>query len=153
MAYVSIVPYADQTFADAYAAERMNSSAWTSASNADKLIALKNATRYLDTLWFVGEKTDVDQAREFPRNGDTEIPYEVQEACCETAIELLEGNSVKKMQGDSNLASESTGDASASYVGSRNQLDENRGVISPAVLALLVPWLKDSEIIRIDRVS
>lgn len=52
----------------------------------------KRALDYIDLdHTFSGSKTDEDQDLEFPRNGDTDVPYKVQRAQMEAAILIDEG--------------------------------------------------------------
>lgn len=80
----------------------MNSDAWDSASTDDKQKALYQATRAIDNLRFTGVKSDyynntvlkqsfVEQPLEFPRNGLTEVPEGIKNACCECAVAFLDG--------------------------------------------------------------
>jgi len=98
--------------ADAYFAERLFSTAWSEATEADQTIALQMATRAIDRLPFTGIVSIQDQLRQFPRaymeddspvspwmisnmsfvNGwyvVSDVPQEVLDACCEEAIALL----------------------------------------------------------------
>ena len=151
--YEAIIPYADLEFAEAYMGERVETDNWDVADDNAKLKALKAATRYIDTLPFVGSKTDWEQKREFPRDGDEEIPYEVAEACCEAALAMIAGNTLENLQATNTKSSESTGDASASYKQGASLLDQNDGLISPMVLRLLAEWLDASDSFKIDRVG
>ena len=88
---------------DTYFATRLYVSAWTEATNADKTIAIAEATMRIDRLRFSGVMVDEDQALEFPRYdlnedgsdpgaaGDETIPDEIKYACFEVAFALLDG--------------------------------------------------------------
>lgn len=152
--YVAITPYADRTYANAYFAERLSTVAWDNASNGDKDKALKMATLLIDQLPYIGYKNDESQAREFPRNNDTEIPQEVAMACAEVAKALLEGNNLESLYEKSGISSESQGGASASYTGNgpAELLGACNGLPSPMAARLLNPWLRDFEVINLTRV-
>jgi hypothetical protein len=99
VAYVPITPYADQTYAIAYFADRLHTDAWDDAQSTDQVKALKTATRLIDNLNYAGEKHDetVDavtlqpnQLNQFPRGSDTLVPDAVINACCELALSLLD---------------------------------------------------------------
>lgn len=156
MTYAPITPYADSVYAAAYFAERLGTSAWDNASAGDKTKALKHATRQIDLLPLIGTKYDETQVREFPRNFDgTDVPVEVQDACCEAALAILEGKYGSAMLGTAGISSESTGDASVNYVGVRGEmsvLDETSGLGSQEALQMLAPWLEDMSAIDISRV-
>lgn len=80
--------------ADAYFASRYNSSAWIALNNSDKEILLRSATRALDVYGtWGGEKTDENQALEFPRD-DEEIPENIKVAECEIANNILSSGSI-----------------------------------------------------------
>jgi len=87
--------------------------AWTAATSAQKEAALEEASDSIDGLMLKGWKYDPDQAREFPRRPDiaartrpddseiyyqsstlpdySEVPAEVEAACCLEALAILEG--------------------------------------------------------------
>lgn len=96
----------------------LKSDAWDDASDTEKQKSLIEATRRIDRLNFSGIRTADFNARlhgvnldgtlpgtlkippssqlpsqelEFPRDGSTTIPTEVQAACCEIALSLLDG--------------------------------------------------------------
>lgn len=57
----------------------------------DTSVLLVNAWDYVDLQDYSGSKTDDAQAMEFPRNGDTEVPYNIERAQMEAAILIDEG--------------------------------------------------------------
>jgi hypothetical protein len=91
--------------AEAYMAARLNASAWSNASEADKNIALVEATRELTVLAWVGERVTDSQALSWPREfavnpdasfgtgtqyyADTLIPQRVKDATSELAFQFL----------------------------------------------------------------
>lgn len=105
--------------ANTYFGERLFSDAWDQASADDKLKALKQSTRIIDSLNYKGVKAAVydimydandvrytgdsfptedelitaDQLQEleFPRGKDASVPEEIEWSCYEIAIALLEG--------------------------------------------------------------
>jgi hypothetical protein len=161
--YAVSTPYCDETYGTAYCAERLETSAWDNAISATRVKALKMATKLIDTLVFVGVKTVPDvqgvypvaQPRQFPRNGETDIPTEVMDATVEVALKLLEGKTLDSIVSAVGIASESIGDASTSYEagGATKILDVNLGLPSPEAARLLAPWLEDEGVIRLERVS
>lgn len=89
--------------ADAYWAARDNST-WSSASDAAKEKALREATQFIDGKYtFIGYMYDLSQSLAWPRAGAyvtsgnfegrnidaTTIPDQVKNACCELALEAL----------------------------------------------------------------
>lgn len=84
--------------ADAIADTMLGTLAWTSASENDKTRALITATRGLDTLEWIGHRTDPDQALDWPRTratcggttyADDTIPEPLQYATFDLANALL----------------------------------------------------------------
>ncbi len=96
MIFASTSSYVDVAEAETYFAVRMNSDAWDAEDDDLKTKCLIQATRTIDTLWFAGDKSVSTQELEFPRNGETLVPAEVKIACCELAIDLLEGVDMAK---------------------------------------------------------
>ncbi len=95
--------YSTRAEADAYFAERLNSTTWTGATTANREIALIEATRRLDEqiLWY-GLPASQDQPLQWPRSGMvgvlgesievTEIPTRLKQATAEMAMALLAGD-------------------------------------------------------------
>ena len=155
MAYAAIVPYADKTYCSAYMAERLNPDAWTD-NVASQDAALAQATRAIDELPLVGTKQESDQVREFPRSvdTDTDIPVEVQNACCELALSLLQGNLTEELMHGVGVASEGVGDTAVSYTGERGAaalLDDQAGLPSREAYSMLAPWIVDQSTIDLIR--
>jgi len=87
--------------ADNYFAKRMHTDNWDAASDVNKQKALMDATRRLDRIEYTGEKTNNDQALEWPRTGatlrdealdDDIIPTRILDATCELALAVLSSN-------------------------------------------------------------
>lgn len=156
MALVATVPYITEADADIHFAERTDTSVWDSALSPDKVKALKEATRIIDDLNFVGEKNDpVNQVREFPRNDDTAVPEEVQRATAEVAITLLAGDNLTSINNTIGKTAESVGDASVSYdKGARQRLlATNMGLVSAEAARLLREWIIDPREVQLERVG
>ena len=77
--------------ADLYFNERLTNDVWFETIELDKTRSLLTAVRYIDRLNFNGSKSNPDQSYEFPRNGGTDVPLDIQYACCEIAYNLLDG--------------------------------------------------------------
>lgn len=156
MAYVPIIPYADTAYADAYFAERVDADSWAPLDIAVKERALKHATKLVDQCDFVLEKTDEDQAREFPRAGETEVPDEVLQATCEVAYELTVKNRLpENMTKKAGITSESVGDTSRSWGagGVSEILGESSGLPSTQAAILLRDWIEDPRELQLQRTS
>ena len=74
--------------ADAYNAIRPSAQTWAALSDSEKEQRLVSASDYLDSQYiFTGKKTDPYQSREFPRNGETEVPMAIKKAVFELALQ------------------------------------------------------------------
>ena len=92
--------YVTESEANLYCADRYGYEAWEDADNKGK--ALISATDILDGLciWY-GEKTDPDQALEFPRYPTADpVPQAVKDAQCEIAFKIVVIGSVNTDGGD-----------------------------------------------------
>ncbi len=139
--------------ANTYFGQRLNSTVWTDASDADKLKALIEATRSIDRLRFKGAKADDDQLLQFPRGTDVAVPTDIQYATYELAIVLLDGT-------DPNLEIENLAITSHGYSPVRTTYDrtfapENiqAGIPSPRAWAYLKPYLGNPLDLTLSRVT
>ena len=74
--------------ADAYHAMRPSRDAWALLTADEKEQQLVMASDFLDANYrFKGKKTDESQAREFPRNGQVDVPVVVKKAVFELAMQ------------------------------------------------------------------
>ena len=74
--------------ADAYHAIRPSANAWAALTEPEKEQRLVAASDYLDSQYiFNGKKTDENQPREFPRNGETDVPMAIKKAVFELALQ------------------------------------------------------------------
>ena len=148
-------PYITIDDADTYFSERLRTSAWdnTSDSGGDKLKALLEATRMIDRLNFAGTKTSSTQENEFPRNDETTVPIDIQYACAEIAIKLLDG--IDPDMEVENLMMSAQGISTLKTTYNRSSVQENvmAGIPSMRAWMFLKPYLIDPETITISRVS
>lgn len=129
--------YIDIDGADEYFAGRLYAESWSGADSETKEKALRQATREIDRQPLRGRKSDREQTLAFPRYPDTEIPKEVQEACCEEAFAILEsGNSQRRKLQQEGVQSFTLGNMSETYAPGAG-----RGLISQEAKELLRPWL------------
>ena len=139
--------------ADTYFSERLNTSAWDISTTTDKGIALKDATKRIDRLNFIGEKNESDQERQFPRYDDTTIPYDIQYATAELAMVLLDDI-------DPNMEIELLGMKSQGLASARSTYDRSfvpehlqAGIPSSEAWAYLKPYLVDPQSIEVNRAT
>ena len=123
--------------ANEYFAGRLHAERWGQADESTKEKALKQATRAIDRQLLRGRKTNPEQELAFPRHPDTEIPKEVQEACCEEALAILEsGNSQRRKLQQEGVQSFSLGNMSETFAAGAG-----KGLLSQEAKELLRPWL------------
>lgn len=130
---------------------RMKTEGWDLASAEEKLKALYTATRMINRLSFKGTIVDATQDNKFPRN-EYGTPDEVIWACCEEALSLLNDNDNDKDLSDLHVKSSSTVGFSTTV----NELMERpwiaAGLTSPTAWRFLVPYLRDSRSVHVERV-
>jgi len=138
--------------AQQYFNERLDTDAWDYADDTDKTKALAMATKAIDRLNFIGDKTDESQELQFPRGGDAIIPTAINNACCEITISLLEGINSSAEIDDIRVISARFDNVSTTYNGKIAQEYVVAGIPSAIAWQLLVPYLRDTQKVSIDRV-
>ena len=145
--------YGDEIGGSAYFDERLRTWAWDDATSENRVKALFEASRSINRLAFKGAKTDPDQAMQFPRNSDTEVPQVILWATYELALVLLD-------ELDPEFEIRKLGVTSESYAGVRTTYD--RSSVDPGTLAgipstqawqYLQPYLADPGEITLSRGS
>jgi hypothetical protein len=132
---------------------RLGSDAWDQAIIKDREKALIAATRLIDKLNFENSKADDDQNLQFPRGDDTTVPVEIEFACYEITIKLLEGV-------DNEVEAQSLGVLTETYTGVRTTYQAGfvnehlrAGIPSIEAWEYLKPFLRDSKRIQLARIS
>lgn len=146
--------YSDLVFAnDYFTNHRLASERWFEEASTNRQIALNEAVILLDSLNYLGSKTDINQPNEFPRNDDTVVPLDIKRAECEIAINLLDGRDVE-------MEAENTDATAASFGGGTLRFDStvvNQAKIHsiPSIKAwmLIRPYLRAGDTIVMSRVS
>ena len=145
--------YATEAEGDTYMGERLNTAAWDAAASADKDKALQWATKLMDRLNFLGEKTDENQVLQFPRDADTVVPDDIKNACIESANSLLDGV-------DPELEFENLSMISQGYSNVRSTYDRSRpaehilaGIPSIIAWRFLKQYIRDIHTVDLDRAS
>lgn len=149
-----IDPYVTVEDANAWvAAELLDSSAWDGSTDEERLKALRVATRAIDKLRFRGRKTLESQALEFPRNGGTTVPNDIQVACILEACQRLDGR-------DTELEQEALGIVTTAYstVRSTSEVTVRKdwiraGIMSADAWNVLRGYLEDPNSLRFVRVD
>lgn len=145
--------YANVIQADAYFATRIHTDAWDDSTDAEKTKALAHATSIIDTLNYQGSKAVEDQANEFPRFEDTEVPAAILYACAEIAKALLDGIDPESELADIGIVNQGYSSVRSS---SNTEIPKEHilaGVPSAVGWRYLKPFLRDGSTFRISRVS
>lgn len=122
--------YIDDTYLQQYADDR-----GLTIAAADLSVLLINAMDYLNVQSWSGTKTDEAQALDFPRNGSTEVPSNIEQAQAVLAIEWDKGNDLQASV-DRALKSEKIDVLEFEYMDNAEET-----VRYPKVDALLRPYL------------
>jgi hypothetical protein len=162
--------------ATAYFLTRLHSDAWDNESAANQTKALYTATRIIDRLNFKGYKhatylvvvaagdedplaadmraAELSQELEFPRDSDTTVPADINIACYEIALALLDGI-------DPDIELENLGTTGQGYGGVRTSYNRDQqpiehilhGVPSAMAWRILKPFLRDGRSVTTVRVN
>lgn len=145
--------YGTLTGAETYFDNRLKSDKWANSIVGDQQKALIQATRAIEKLNYENSKNDADQSLQFPRGNDTTVPVEIEYACYEIAIKLLEGY-------EPEIEAETLGILSETYSGVRSTYDGifvndhiRAGISSIEAWLYLKPFLFDPREIKLSRVN
>lgn len=165
--------------ANDYFASRLYTDAWDQASTSNRIKALQQATRIIDSLNYKGVKASVydilytDDVRvspeptedeiitadrlqtlEFPRGKDADVPEEIEWACYETAFALLEGFNPDTAADELRVIKQSYAAVGTTYA-EGEQASEYLlfGIPNGTVWRWLKPRLVDASSIRLRRVN
>jgi len=150
-----MTPYITEDDADTYFDEQLFTDAWddTSESSGDRNRALIQATKIIDRLNFAGDKTSETQENEFPREEDTTVPLDIQYACAEIAIKLLDGINPDMEVENLGLVSQGISTVKTTYDRSFVLEYMREGIPSAQAWSYLKPYLIDPNTIDVNRVS
>jgi len=150
-----MTPYITEDDADTYFDEQLFTDAWddTLESSGDRNRALIQATKIIDRLNFAGDKTSETQENEFPREEDTTVPLDIQYACAEIAIKLLDGINPDMEVENLGLVSQGISTVKTTYDRSFVLDYMREGIPSAQAWAYLRPYLINPNTIDISRVS
>jgi hypothetical protein len=137
---------------DTYFAARLHADAWTDAIDGDKTKALTMATKIIDGLNYLGEKTADSQVNQFPRGEDAAVPQDIKDACAEIALKLLDDVDPDMESKLNSVQSNAFSSVKTTY--NREFVPEYLVVGVPSFTAwkLLLPYLRDTQTITITRV-
>jgi hypothetical protein len=145
--------YATEAEGDTYFTTRLSTTAWDDASTADRTAALTMATEIIDRLNFVGSKYDADQVNQFPRGTDTTVPSDIQKACLEISLALLDGVNPDLEFENLFMTQQGYGGVKSSYDRNIKQAHILAGVPSFVAWTYLRPYLIDPYTVDLGRTS
>jgi len=139
--------------AETYFGERLNTQAWDTAIISDREKALKMATRTIDRLNFAGEKYDSIQESQFPRGLDLTVPVDIECACYEIALALLDGIDMEQEALGLGIVSDAFSGVRTTYDDAMFHDHLRAGIPSIIAWDYLKPYLNDPRQIILSRVS
>jgi len=145
--------YGSLVGADNYFSQSLNNDAWDDSTVNRRERALSTATKAIDKLNFEGVKNDQLQNLQFPRNDDLTIPLDIEYACYELAVALLDGVNVEQEAQTIGVISESYSGVRTTYDGSYVNEHIRAGIPSIVAWEYLKPYLRDPRLMRISRVN
>ncbi len=145
--------YATIAEANAYFVTRVRSGLWSTTSTTDKDLALEQATRAIDRLAFVSDKTDPNQELEFPRGGDDVVPNDIKIATYEIAYAYIDGHEVENDTDDLAVVSQGYSSVRATYDRSIKQPHIASGIPSIVAWRYLLPYLVNTQSFGRNRVN
>jgi hypothetical protein len=166
--------YGDMDEANDYFAARLFERVWSRANPDDRPKALRAATQIIDTLNYKGYKSTVyavleadasasndaireaelEQELEFPRGPDTEVPEAIRIACYEIAYSLLDGKDPEQELENLGITAHKYDKVQTAY--QRDQIPIEHiinGVPNAQAWRLLRPFLRDSDAVKLTRIS
>lgn len=114
---------------------------WDEATQEEKERALQQATAYIDSFTYDGQKLDPTQDKQFPRKGQSETPEEVKAACFELAIFFLREYKIREFADAYRikLADEGYGEVEKSI---GNYRERNKLGVKTSPKGILSPYLR-----------
>lgn len=148
-----MTPYITETNADLFFESKLDAAAWDNETSTRREKALKEATRRIDKLNYIGERTDATQENEFPRGGDTEIPRDIQYACALIALSLLDGVDTEQQVENLRLTSQGISSIRATFDSSYVPEYLIAGIPNHEAWLYLQPYLRAGQDVTIQRAS
>jgi hypothetical protein len=144
-----MTPLTTVEFAEDYFNTRLHVESWEDAESSEKLKALCEATRAINMLPFEGRRSVAGQENAFPRGTDTLVPATIQYACCEEALQYLEGRDPELERQALTLSSQGYSNIRSTTMGYRACIVH--GILSERAWLLLRPYMLDTNVIQIER--
>lgn len=145
--------YTTVDYANTYFAQKLHTEAWDEADTPTQTKALSHSTLLLNRLNYIDDKTNSLQVDQWPRFKATVIPDDIQQACCELALSLLDGIDPDLELKNLSNTKEEFGQVKSTF--DRSQLTEHilAGVPSITAWRLVLPWLRDSRTVTLVRAN
>lgn len=128
--------------AESYFATRLDTDVWDDASDADKTAALTQATAAINRLNYRGRRTSESQVNQFPRYDDSDVPEDVENACCELALAFLDGVDQQHEFDNLQVKSQKMDIVQSTYTG-EVPINIVAGIPSIEAWRYLLPYLRD----------
>lgn len=146
--------YLTRPEAQVYYDGRLNTGPWDNASDDDKDTALLQATRAIDRLNFRGIQTDEAQELQFPRANDTVVPADIECACAEEALALLDGKDPEMEREALAITEQVFGKLKAKFDREAGRpINILNGIMSATAWGYLLPYLRDPLTMKLSRTS
>ena len=126
--------------ASLYFQERYGSQKWFELTEEDQEKLLISASRKINRFDFVGEKAELGQTMQFPRNYG--MPQDIKDAVCEEAVSMAQNSdNVHTENKKSGIKSISMGSGSITY-NDKTFSEEDGQLLSENALYLVKKWVK-----------
>lgn len=123
---------------------------WFDSEPEDKIASLREATRLIETLNFLGTPVSEDQLLHFPTEEDGQ-PIGVEVACYEIALQLLKGLDPETEKRNLSVTSQGFAGSRTTYARDFVQEHLNAGIPSAIAWSILRPYLGDPSLIKLSR--
>lgn len=145
--------YTTEGEGNAFAQNYLNTQPWDDAISIDRDKALRQGTKIIDRINYIGVKITPGQENEFPRNADTDVPKGIKEATWLIALALLDGV-------DTELEFENLSLVAQGYSTIRSTFDRENppehilcGIPSSTAWLLIKPYVRDPRTMIMDRIT
>lgn len=143
--------YGSVTDADNYFNSKLYRDLWFQTDPDNQVRALNDATERIDRLNFAGARTIATQERQWPRDGEDEVPVNIKKATYEIAFQLLDG---RDPEVEYNLLRKvDVGVGPTRSTNDTNKIPQHIANGIPSLLAwqYLKPYLRSRTVIQINR--
>ena len=151
---INYVPYGSLIDANEYFENRLYSEDWFCIPAKTRTQALLAATRLIDNLNFIGQKTCADQPRQFPRNvSNGLVPDDIICACFELAFSLtVEGRDPDRELENLGISSQGISSVRTTYARGQVPLEHIvNSIVNLHAWRLLQPWLHEDDSVCLRR--